>query len=83
MLASSLLALASLLAPLAALRVNATPLAERGVNVGWPYGSEKIRGVNIGGVSGVHDACLSAVSVHGRVPLIDMHSGSSSNRSSL
>ncbi|RSH88775.1 exo-1,3-beta-glucanase [Saitozyma podzolica] len=49
MLASSLVALASLLAPLAALRVNATPLAERGVNVGWPYGSEKIRGVNIGG----------------------------------
>jgi hypothetical protein len=26
---------------------------KRGVNVGWTYGSTKIRGVNIGGVSAV------------------------------
>ena len=26
---------------------------ERDVNVGWPYGQQKIRGVNIGGVSKV------------------------------
>lgn len=52
----SLLALAALLAPLASLQVAASPVVqernieERGVNVGWPYGSQKIRGVNIGGV---------------------------------
>lgn len=28
---------------------------KRGVNVGWPYGSQKIRGVNLGGVSSVFD----------------------------
>lgn len=33
-----------------AARWNKANIAERGVNVGWPYGSEKIRGVNIGGV---------------------------------
>jgi hypothetical protein len=27
-------------------------LAKRGVNTGFPYGQEKIRGVNLGGVSG-------------------------------
>lgn len=34
-------------------------LEKRSVNVGWPYGSDKIRGVNIGGVR------LSTFSFHG------------------
>jgi glucan 1,3-beta-glucosidase len=52
MLASSIVAFSALLLPLA-LRVNAAPLEERDVNIGWSYGSEKIRGVNNGGVSDI------------------------------
>lgn len=48
---STLLTLLSSLLPIAIQQVAAAPLAERGVNVGWPYGSQKIRGVNLGGVS--------------------------------
>ncbi|RSH83037.1 exo-1,3-beta-glucanase [Saitozyma podzolica] len=50
MLGSSIVAFSALLLPLA-LRVNAAPLEERDVNIGWSYGSEKIRGVNNGGPS--------------------------------
>ncbi|KAI9637448.1 putative cellulase [Dioszegia hungarica] len=46
---STLLTLLSSLLPIAIQQVAAAPLAERGVNVGWPYGSQKIRGVNLGG----------------------------------
>ena len=51
---SSLLALLSLILPLAMARPTLESPSERDVNVRWPYGSEKIRGVNIGGVSGFH-----------------------------
>ena len=54
MLPSLLVLLDSLLLPFAI----SAPVAEtshgvqvRDVDVGWPYGLEKIRGVNIGGVS--------------------------------
>ncbi len=51
MLTSLLLTFSALLLPLAlAIPTPETP-QKRGVNAGWPYGSEKIRGVNIGGVS--------------------------------
>lgn len=52
MLTSILISLASLLLPyaIAAPTPDSYPIIpKRGVNVGWPYGSEKIRGVNIGG----------------------------------
>jgi hypothetical protein len=45
----------SILAALAPLALAAPQpvnyLAKRGVNTGFPYGQEKIRGVNLGGVS--------------------------------
>jgi predicted ABC-type sugar transport system permease subunit len=44
----ALFALAKLLT-----HVRAAPLEERAVNFGFPYGSQKIRGVNLGGVSTV------------------------------
>jgi glucan 1,3-beta-glucosidase len=47
MLTTTLLTILSSLLPIAL----AAPLAERGVNVGWPYGQQKIRGTNLGGVS--------------------------------
>lgn len=53
MLTTALLPFLAVLAPLA----RAAPpqpinhLKKRGVNLGFPYGQEKIRGVNLGGVS--------------------------------
>ena len=42
----------AVLAPLAlAIPQPINYLAKRGVNTGFPYGQEKIRGVNLGGVS--------------------------------
>ncbi|ORY35550.1 putative cellulase [Naematelia encephala] len=47
---SYLHSLAALLLPLAlSVPASARAVESRDVNVGWPYGSEKIRGVNIGG----------------------------------
>ena len=68
-LTTSLLALTSLL-PFA----RAAPLFTRDVNVGFPYGQQKIRGVNLGGVSRHHRRGIQAD---------DCESGSCSNRLSL
>ncbi|ORX38488.1 putative cellulase [Kockovaella imperatae] len=43
------LAIFALLTTLVPSVISAPALHARGVNVGWPYGSEKIRGINIGG----------------------------------
>lgn len=54
MLSSTFLSVITLLLPLSVgAPTPASPrlVQERGVDVGWPYGSQKIRGVNIGGVS--------------------------------
>jgi glucan 1,3-beta-glucosidase len=45
---TTLLPALALLLPLA----YAAPTETRAVNVGWLYGQQKIRGVNLGGVSG-------------------------------
>lgn len=58
----SILALAHLLPLLPA--VVAAPVEERAINLGWSYGSQKIRGVNLGGVSA---ECRSLLSGYSRV----------------
>jgi len=47
MLSTTVLPILAALLPLA----RAAAIQPRGVNLGWPYGQEKIRGVNLGGVS--------------------------------
>ncbi len=55
-------------------------IEKRGVNVGWPYGSQKIRGVNLGGVS---LACSRFCCERFMLMINDLNSGWSSNLSSL
>lgn len=70
MLISVILSLATLVI------TKATPLQTRSVNVGWPYGSAKIRGVNIGGVRSLFKLVLILVAgagtLHHRKPVLDL-----------
>ena len=56
MLSTTFLPLLAALLPLA----KAAAIQPRGVNLGWPYGQEKIRGVNLGGVSSAMSTKTSA-----------------------